>query len=192
MAQITASSNIANGNIIQPSDILPLYTAMTSGGGLSVSLSGSITGSSSTSTSSSYALSSSYSVSSSYAISSSSAISSSFATTSSYAANGGIVTQITQQAYSNDGGGPLDATFKFYAGKVRIVSNTGATSPFPGLAGKTLGTNVWVTATIEGQASSFASDIVTVRSLSANGTITIETNSVPDATAVHFHVIYVP
>jgi hypothetical protein len=50
MAQITASSNIANGNIIQPTDILPLYAAMTSGGGYSVSLSGSITGSASTAT----------------------------------------------------------------------------------------------------------------------------------------------
>ena len=192
MAQITASSNIANGNIIQPSDILPLYTAMTSGGGLSVSLSGSITGSSSTSTSSSYALSSSYSVSSSYAISSSSAISSSFATTSSYAANGGIVTQITQQAYSNDGGGPLDAIFKFYAGKVRIVSNTGATAPFPGLAGKTLGNTVWVTATIQGTASSFSGSAVTVKALTAGGSIQFESVGVADSTEVHYHVIYVP
>jgi len=192
MAQLN-SSNIVNGNVISTSDILQLYNALTAGGGTTgvynVSLSGSITGSA---TSSSFATTSSYSVSSSYALSSSYAVTSSHAITASYAVNGGIATQVAQQAYSNDGGGPLDANFKFYAGKVRIISNTANTAAFPGLAGKTLGTNVWVTATIEGQASTFPSDIVTVRSLAANGTLTIETNSVPDATAVHFHVIYVP
>lgn len=190
MAQITASANIANGNIIQPTDILPLYAAMTSGGGYSVSLSGSITGSS---TSSSFATTASYSVSSSYALSSSYAVTSSHAVTASYASNGGVATQITQQAYSNIGAGPTDAIFKFYAGKVRIVSNTATTANFPGLAGKTLGTTVWVTATIQGQASTFTPpNLVTVRSLSANGAITIETANVPDATEIHYHVIYVP
>jgi hypothetical protein len=59
-------------------------------------------------------------------------------------------------------------------------------------ATQTLGTNVWVTATIQGSASSFASDIVTIRELSVDGALTFETNSVPDNTTVHFHVIYIP
>jgi hypothetical protein len=169
------SSNITDGNTIEPNDLLQLYDAFTSGGGTtgvySVSISGSLTGSAST------------------------AISSSYAVTASYALNGGggTVTQINSQGYSNIGTGPVEATFKFYAGKVRMVSNSGTTADFPGLAGKTLGTNAWVTATIQGQASSFtAPNLVTVRSLSANGAITIETASVPDSTEVHYHVIYVP
>ena len=69
------SSNITDGNTIEPTDILQLYDAFTSGGGTTgaykVTISGSLIGNASTSTSSSYALSSS------------------FATTASYAANGG-------------------------------------------------------------------------------------------------------
>ena len=169
------SSNITDGNTIEPTDILQLYDAFTSGGGTTgaynVTVSGSLIGNASTATSSSYAITASHALNSS----------------------GGTVTQINSQGYSNIGAGPVEATFKFYAGKVRIVSNSGTTADFPGLAGKTLGTNAWVTATIQGQASSFtAPNLVTVRSLSANGAITIETASVPDSTEVHYHVIYVP
>jgi len=176
------SSNITDGNTIEPTDILQLYDAFTSGGGTTgaynVIVSGSLIGNASTSTSASYALSSSYAVTASYALN---------------GGGGGTVTQINSQGYSNIGAGPVEATFKFYAGKVRMVSNSGTTADFPGLAGKTLGTNAWVTATIQGQASSFtAPNLVTVRSLSANGAITIETASVPDSTEVHYHVIYVP
>lgn len=165
------SSNIIDGNTIEPTDILQLYDALTPGGGTTgaynVTISGSLIG---TATSSSYAV------------------------TASYALNGGggAVTQITSQGYSNAGGGPVESSFKFYAGTVRIISNLGTTANFPGLAGKTLGTNVWVTATIQGSAASFTSDIVTIRELSVGGALTFETNSVPDTTNVHFHVIYVP
>ena len=171
------SSNILDGNTIEPTDIIQLYDALTPGGGTTgaynVTVSGSLIGNASTATSSSYALSSS------------------FATTASFALNASP-TQLISQGYSNISAGPVEATFKFYAGTLRIISNSGTSANFPGLAGKTLGSNVWVTANIQGQASSFASDIVTVRSLSVNGAITIETNSVPDATEVYFHVIYVP
>ena len=169
------SSNITDGNTIEPNDLLQLYDAFTPGGGTTgaynVTVSGSLIGNASTATSASYAVTASHALNSS----------------------GGTVTQINSQGYSNAAAGPVEATFKFYAGKVRIVSNSGTTANFPGLAGKTLGTTVWVTATIQGQASSFtAPNLVTVRSLSANGAITIETASVPDTTEVHFHVIYVP
>jgi len=181
------NSNIVNGNTIQTSDLLQLYSAFTAGGGYDVSISGSLTGSA---TSSSFATTS---LTSSLALRASGSLTGSLLGTASYADNGGVVTQLNSQAYSNIGAGPIEAAFAFYAGKVRIVSNTATTANFPGLAGKTLGTNVWVTATIQGQASSFiAPNLVTVRSLSINGAITIETATVPDTTEVHYHVIYVP
>lgn len=218
------SSNIVNGNIVETTDILQLYDALTSGGGTtgvySISISGSLTGSATTATNASKlnpsinaSTNANYNVL--FAATSSADyeevykengtvmtynpstntlnVTSSRAVTASYADNGGIATQISGQAYSNIGAGPIDAAFKFYAGKVRIISNTATTANFPGLAGKTLGTTVWVTATIQGQASTFAApNLVTVRSLSAGGAITIETATVPDGTEVHYHVIYVP
>lgn len=62
------NSNIVNGNIIQPNDILQLYSAFTAGGGYDVSISGSLTGSA---TSASFAISSSNTISSSYSLTSS-------------------------------------------------------------------------------------------------------------------------
>ena len=168
------SSNILDGNTIEPTDILQLYDSFTPGGGTTgeynVTVSGSLIGNASTATSASYAITASHALN----------------------AGSGTVTQINDQAYSNQGAEPVPSNFKFYAGTVRMISNIGATADFAGLAGKTLGTNVWVTATIQGGASGFTSDIVTVRTLSAGGTLTFETNSVPDATIVHFHVIYLP
>lgn len=217
------SSNISNGNIVEPNDLLQLYDALTAGGGTTgvydVSISGSLTGSATTALNASKlnpsinaSTNANYNVL--FAATSSATyeevykedgnimtynpstnllnVTSSRAITSSFALNGGVANQIVSQGYSNIGTGPIDATFKFYAGKVRIISNSGATANFPGLAGKTLGTDVWVTATIEGAASLFTSDIVTIRTLSAGGSLTFETNSVPDGTEIHYHVIYVP
>jgi hypothetical protein len=168
------SSNILDGNTIEPTDILQLYDALTPGGGTTgeynVTVSGSLIGNASTATSSSFAITASYALN----------------------AGSGTVTQINDQAYSNQGAEPEEVNFKFLAGTVEIISNSGATADFAELAGKTLGYNVWVTATIQGAASGFASDIITVRELSAGGAITLETNSVPDETVVHFHVIYIP
>jgi len=217
------SSNIVNGNIVETTDILQLYDALTAGGGTTgvynVSISGSLTGSATTATNASKlnpsinaSTNANYNVL--FAATSSATyeevykedgnimtynpstnllnVTSSRAVTASFALNGGVANQIVSQGYSNIGTGPIDATFKFYAGKVRMISNSGATANFPGLAGKTLGTDVWVTATIEGAAASFTSDIVTIRTLSAGGSLTFETNSVPDGTEIHYHVIYVP
>jgi hypothetical protein len=168
------SSNILDGNTIEPTDILQLYDAFTPGGGTTgeynVTVSGSLIGNASTATSASYAITASHALN----------------------AGSGTVTQINDQAYSNQGVEPEEVNFKFLAGTVEIISNSGATADFAELAGKTLGYNVWVTATIQGAASGFASDIITVRELSAGGAITLETNSVPDETVVHFHVIYIP
>jgi hypothetical protein len=167
------SSNILDGNTIEPTDILQLYDAFTPGGGTTgeynVTVSGSLIGNASTATSASYAITASHALN----------------------AGSGTVTQINDQAYSNQGAESEEVNFKFLAGTVEITTNSGATVDFAELAGKTLGTNVWVTATIQGAASGFASDIITVRELSAGGAITLETNTVPDNTIVHFHVIYV-
>lgn len=51
---ILDNSNVVNGNTISASDISALYDAFSSGGGYSVSISGSLTGSASTATSASY------------------------------------------------------------------------------------------------------------------------------------------
>ena len=168
------SSNILDGNTIEPTDILQLYDAFTPGGGTTgeynVTVSGSLIGNASTATSASYAITASHALN----------------------AGSGTVTQINDQAYSNQGAEPEEVNFKFLAGTVEIISNSGATADFAELAGKTLGTNVWVTATIQGAATDFTSDIVTIRTLSAGGALVFETNSVPDNTIVHFHVIYIP
>ena len=168
------SSNILDGNTIEPTDILQLYDAFTPGGGTTgeynVTVSGSLIGNASTATSASYAITASHALN----------------------AGSGTVTQINDQAYSNQGAEPEEVNFKFLAGTVEIISNSGATVDFAELAGKTLGTNVWVTATIQGAATDFTSDIVTIRTLSAGGALVFETNSVPDNTIVHFHVIYIP
>jgi len=215
MAQITASANIANGNIIQPTDILPLYTAMTSGGGLSVSLSGSITGSATSASfastasyvvSSSYALSSSYAVSSSRAVSalsSSYAVTSSFATSASYALSSSYAvtsshaitasyyntTQVNEQYYDG-GGGVLSGTFKFIAGKTAMSLGSATSSAFPVLGGKTLGTNAWITANYS--TATGPTDAVIVTSISSSGAILFDNNSPgsPNATVV-FTGIYI-
>jgi hypothetical protein len=168
------SSNITDGNTIEPNDLLQLYDALTPGGGTtgvySVSISGSLTGSASTATSASYAV------------------------TASYAANAGsgIVTQINSQGYSIQGLEPVSANFKFYAGTVKISGGSGTTPNFAGLAGKTLGTNVWVTATLEGSSSTYGTGSIYVRSLSAGGALTFETTNAPTNSIGHYHVIYIP
>ena len=213
------SSNISNGNIIEPNDLLQLYDALTAGGGTtgvySVSISGSLTGSATSAITATTATTASnittaitgggthYLTFVDQAGTRPPKIASlleytpsnnTLQVTASYASNGGTSNQLINQAYSNIATGPTDATFKFYAGRIRIVSSTASTANFPGLAGKTLGTNVWVTATIQGDSASYPINlpIVLVKSLSVNGALTFETINVPDTTEIHYHVIYVP
>lgn len=214
MAQLD-SSNIVNGNTISTNDILQLYDAFTAGGGYNVSISGSLTGSATTATTATSASNVTTAITGGgthyltfvegagtkapkiaslleYTPSNNTLqVTASYATTSSFALNA-TPTQLNSQAYSNIGAGPVDATFKFLAGKVRIISNASSTATFPTLAGKTLGTNVWVTATLEGSAASFSGGIVTVKALTAGGVIQFESINVADNSEVHYHVIYVP
>jgi hypothetical protein len=211
--------NIVNGNVIEPSDLLQLYQAFGTGSGTSITglaMTGSLHGTGSWSLSSSIAVSASnittavtgggthYLTFVDQAGTRPPKIASlleytpsnnTLQVTASYAANGGVANQLVEQGYSNIGVGPVEAIFKFYAGKVRIVSDTATTANFPGLAGKTLGTTVWVTATVQGDASSYTPPnlpIVLVKSLSGLGALTFETIDVPDTSEVHYHVIYVP
>ena len=160
------SSNITDGNTIEPTDLLQLYDALTPGGGTTgtynVTVSGSLIGNAST------------------------------ATTASYALNGGVSTQINNQGYNNAGGALTEANFKFYAGTVKITGGTGATVNLTGLASKTLGTNVWVTATLQGAISTHNTASIYVRALSAGGSISFETVNAPTDSFAHYHVIYIP
>jgi hypothetical protein len=166
------SSNITDGNTIEPTDILQLYDAFTSGGGTTgaynVTVSGSLIGNASTATSASYAV------------------------TASYALNGGggTVTQISNQAYTRAGTGPVESNFKFVAGYLKLSGGTASTPNFPQLAGKALGVNAFVTATI--QASSATSgNVVAIKDISVNGSITVVTAGGTGNEDVNFTCMYV-
>jgi hypothetical protein len=184
------SSNITDGNTVEPNDLLQLYDAFTSGGGTTgaynVTVSGSLIGNASTATTASFAVSSSRAITASFAVSSSRAI------TASFALNGGVSTQVNDQAYSNQGTEPITANFKFYAGTIKISGGAGTTSNLPQLAGKTLGTNVWVTATLEGDFATYGTGSIYVRSLNGSGAITFSTVNTPTNSIAHYHVIYIP
>jgi hypothetical protein len=178
------SSNITDGNTIEPNDLLQLYDAFTPGGGTTgaydVTVSGSLIGNASTATSASFATSASRAVSSSFAI------------TASYALNGGggTVTQISNQAYTRAGTGPVESNFKFVAGYLKLSGGTASTPNFSQLAGKALGVNAFVTATISA-ASATSGNVVFVKDISANGSITVVTAGGTGTEDVNFTCMYV-
>jgi len=212
------SSNIVNGNVVQPNDLLQLYSALTSGGGYDVSISGSLTGSATTALNASKlnpsinaSTNANYNVL--FAASSSATyeevykedgnimtynpstnllnVTSSRAVTASFALNGGTATQIDNQAYTRAGTGPVESTFKFVAGYLKLSGSTASTPNFPQLAGKALGVNAFITATI--QASSATSgNVVAVKDISANGSITVVTAGGTGTEDVNFTCMYVP
>jgi hypothetical protein len=198
------SSNIVNGNVVQPNDLLQLYDALTAGGGTTgvydVSISGSLTGSATTATNASKlnpsinaSTNANYNVL--FAATSSATyeevykengtimtynpstnllnVTSSRATTASYAENGGLATQVYQQQYERLSGGALDATFKFVAGSVQATAGVATTSAFSSLVGKSLGNNVFITATINSGSANTGLSVV-VKTLSG-GAITFNT-----------------
>jgi hypothetical protein len=183
------SSNITDGNTVEPNDLLQLYDAFTSGGGTTgaynVTVSGSLIGNASTSTSSSYALSASF------ATSSSRAVSSSFATTASFALNATtIATQVNNQAYNRAGLGPVEANFKFIAGYLKLSGGTASSPNFPQLAGKVLGVNAFITATISAP-SATSGNVVFVKDILASGSITVVTAGGTGTEDVNFTCMYV-
>ena len=194
------SSNIVNGNVVQPNDLLQLYSALTSGGGYDVSISGSLTGSATTALNASKldpTLNASTNANYNVLFASTSSadyetvykengnimtynpstnlltVTSSRATTASYAENGGLATQVYQQQYERLGGGVNDATFKFIAGSIQAAAGVATTGVYSLLSGKTLGTNVFVTATINAN-SATAGNTVVIKALSG-GALTFNT-----------------
>jgi hypothetical protein len=164
MAKTLSKANIAQGNTIQPADVSQSVDALTGLFSYDITISGSlnltgsiVTGSTANFTSitaslfgtGSWAVSSSYSISSSRAISSSYAISSSRSLAANSATTADSATTaagISGQNYDR-GSGIQTGTFKFVAGRIAISSGVGSSSAFPGLTGKIIGTDAFITAT---------------------------------------------
>ena len=178
------SSNISNGNIVEPNDLLQLYSALTAGGGYDVSISGSLTGSAtsssyaSTTLSASFAVSSSRAITSSFAISSSRAISSSFATTASFALNATTtVSQVNDQYYIDSSTPSIVSTgnFKFIAGGGTLNAGLFTSSIYPPLVGKIMGRNTWINVSYTGDVGTItAPEPTLIVHLSSSGAIIIE------------------
>ena len=159
-------SNIVNGNIIEPNDILQLYSALGSTNPGSITglvMTGSLDGNASTATTASYA------------------------TTALNAS----VTQVNSQKY-DDGSTILSGNFKFVAGKVTMSTGTAVSSAFLNLVGKTLGIDAFITANyISGNGPT---DSVIVDSIDfATGVITFINNTTgsPVGATIVFTGIYI-
>jgi hypothetical protein len=189
------NSNIVNGNIIEPNDLLQLYDAFNYAGASTkydVTLSGSLTGNATTATTATTATSASnittattssgvyYPVVvsgvgtkppkllSNFELSGSvlNNITASRAITASYA-NNSIVSQVNSQEYDN--GGIVTGDFKFIAGKAFMSSGNATSSAFPTLTGKTLGIDAWITANY--QIGAIANDILMITDITPTGEI---------------------
>ena len=153
-------SNIVNGNIIEPSDILQLYSALGSTNPGSITglvMTGSLNGSAT-----SIIIPSPATPTGSYyptlvpgvgtqnleiGTMEYNAATDTLTTTASYAvtALNASVTQVNSQKY-DDGSTILSGNFKFVAGKVTMSTGTAVSSAFLNLVGKTLGLDAFITA----------------------------------------------
>jgi hypothetical protein len=152
MAKTLSKANIAQGNTIQPADVSQSIDALTGLFSYDISISGSlnltgstVTGSTANFTSVTASLfgTGSWAVSSSRSVSSSRALAANTATTATSATTADGISPVSYDI----GGGILQATFDFVAGKVALASGVGSSSVFPELAGKTIGDRVFITAT---------------------------------------------
>jgi hypothetical protein len=161
-------SNIVNGNIIEPSDILQLYQAFGTGSGANItglSMTGSLNGNASTATTSS------------------------FAVTSSYALNASV-SQVDSQRY-DDGSTILTGNFKFIGGKVTMTSGAATSNTFSVLLGKILGVNAFITANyISGNGPT---DSVIVSSINGSGAVVFSNNTsgAPASAVIVFTGFYI-
>jgi hypothetical protein len=152
MAKTLSKANIAQGNTIQPADVSQSIDALTGLFSYDISISGSlnltgstVTGSTANFTSVTASLfgTGSWAVSSSRSVSSSRALAANTATTATSATTADGISPVSYYI----GGGILQATFDFVAGKVALASGVGSSSVFPELAGKAIGDRVFITAT---------------------------------------------
>ena len=158
------SSNITDGNTIEPTDILQLYDALTPGGGTTgaynVTVSGSLIGNASTSTSASFATSASRAVSSSFAITASYALNSGGGASSTVTLQRAGITALTAKPFAGSG--------SFSSG----IANLNLSTLFPDLSPSALGVDLFVTAMAAADTEyvgvSFSSPTLTFRS-SAGG-----------------------
>jgi hypothetical protein len=214
-------SNVINGNTIEASDIAQLYQAFGTGSGADItglSMTGSLYGNALTATTATTATTASNittavtgggthyltfvngdgtkpakiaSLLEYNAGNNNLQVTASQAVTSSYADNASV-TQINDQSYTVISSGPIDSPLRFAAGLIKCSSNIGQTPPNPALIDKTLGTDAWVTLTIEATSPS-SGNIATIKALDPlNGVIDIVTAGGSGAENVHYHVIYVP
>jgi hypothetical protein len=153
-------SNIVNGNIIEPNDILQLYSALGSTNPGSITglvMTGSLNGSATsiiipspaTSTGTYYPTLVPGVGTQNLEIGTLeyNAATDTLTTTASYAvtALNASVTQVNSQKY-DDGSTILSGNFKFVAGKVTMSTGTAVSSAFLNLVGKTLGIDAFITA----------------------------------------------
>jgi hypothetical protein len=186
---ILNSSNVVNGNTIQSTDILQLYNAFTSGGGYSVSISGSLTGSATSASYASASFSASFAISSSRAVTSSYALTAFTSTTSTTATTAGAVSSIIAPSGSVFSG----TTFGFAAGSITMTGSIGTTSATgaDNLKSKVLGTSLFINATIFN--TSTAGNIVAVRSYNpTTGVLQFQTSGGTGTEFVLWTAFYVP
>jgi hypothetical protein len=150
MAITLSKTNIATGNIITAAEVSQSVDAFTGAVAYDITLSGSFQMTGSHKSLNGYTGSlqgtASVAITASSAISSSRAISSSYAVSSSYALTATSADSVSNQNFEI-GAGIQTGTFKFVAGKVILSGGVGSSSAFPALAGKTIGTNAFITAT---------------------------------------------
>ncbi len=159
------SSNITDGNTIEPTDILQLYDALTPGGGTTgaynVTVSGSLIGNASTSTSASFATSASRAVTSSFAITASYALNSGGGASSTVTLQRPGITALTAKPFAGSG--------SFSSG----IANLNLSTLFPDLSPSALGVDLFVTAMAAANTEyvgvSFSSPTLTFRSSTGAG-----------------------
>ena len=153
MAKTLSKANIAQGNTIQPADVSQSIDALTGLYSYDITISGSLnlTGSTVTGSTANFAQvtaslfgTGSWAVSSSRSVSSSRALAANSATTADSATSAG---SMGNQEYDPGIGGIQTGTFKLASGKVVLSGGVGSSSVFSQLAGKTIGTNAFITAT---------------------------------------------
>lgn len=114
-------------------------------------------------------------------------VTASYATSASFASNSNA-TQVNSQNYDG-GGGVTTGNFKFIAGKTAMNTGAATSSIFTVLAGKTLGTNAWITANF-GVTDPVAPDNLVVTSISSSGAILFSCGGGANGTVI-FTGIYV-
>lgn len=205
-------SNITTGNIIQASDIAQLYSAFGTGSSniTGLSMTGSITNATAavTATSASNVTTAITGGGTHYltfvdqagtrppkiaslleytATTNNLQVTASYATSASFALNSNA-TQVNSQNYDG-GGGVTTGNFKFIAGKAAMTGGTATSSIFTALAGKTLGTNAWITANF-GLTDPGSPDNLIVTDISSSGAILFDCGGIANGTVI-FTGIYI-